>query len=75
MRHLSLPPARQVYSISGFMGRVIPVNGNVNEGVWLANDALIKISLQLLEIGSKYVICWLSADLVKETQIALPALQ
>lgn len=57
------------------MGRVTPVNGNVNEGVWLANDALIKISLQLLEIGSKYVICWLSADLVKETQIALPALQ
>lgn len=57
------------------MGRVTPVNGNVNEGVWLANDALIKISLWLLETGSKYVICWLSADLVKETQIALPALQ
>lgn len=31
------------------MGRVTPVNEKVKEGVWLANDVLIKAFLWLLE--------------------------
>lgn len=72
MNPLSWSPAQQ--GNSGFMGRVTPVNGRVKEGVWLANDVLIKAFLGLSEVSFKQVICWLSVDLVKETQTALPAL-